>query len=188
MRTLPVTILAIALAAAWWHQTAGQSTPTIPVCVGTDGFTFIKPSGSCEAGRTRIELGAMTTTGPKGDTGETGPQGPQGPAGPQGEQGPKGDTGDPGLDGALAGWERVEHGVAYTFTGNAWQNIDVLCPTGKKVVGGGGFVEGQDYTNVVLASSAPYSVGEGWFAAFRNVAITTATVTIWVFAVCAYAT
>lgn len=51
--------------------------------------------------------------------------------------------------------------------------------------GGGGYVEGQDFTKVVLASSAPYSEGEGWFAAFRNLTPTTASVTIWVFAVCA---
>ena len=89
--------------------------------------------------------------------GVTGPQGEQGPAGPQGEKGDKGDTGDQGPAGA-DGADGVAAGLNCTtdqiikWSGSAWvcssteivsQTWDtpnggaILCPVGKKVIGGG---------------------------------------------------
>ncbi|MGH7563339.1 MAG: hypothetical protein ACREK5_02820 [Gemmatimonadota bacterium] len=71
-----------------------------------------------------------SVTGPQGPQGDTGPQGPQGP---QGLQGPQGDPG-------VSGYQRVTD----TGTGQAL----AVCPTGKRVLGGG-------HTPVLVFASFP---------------------------------
>ena len=164
-------------------------SPTIPACVGADGFTFIKPSGSCEAGRTRIELGATTTTGPKGDTGATGPQGPQGPAGatgatgPQGPTGATGATGPAGPAGGVTGYQQVEVARAVTLGVGGAENVEATCPSGKKAIGGGADI--NPLGRVVVQRSAPFVDGTGWQVIYMNTNNVSASTTIYAIAVCA---
>jgi len=66
------------------------------------------------------------------------PPGPQGPKGDPGAQGPTGDAGAPGISGR-------EYVIGAEVSVNPGQvgGAQVTCPTGKKVMGGGGGTEGN---------------------------------------------
>ena len=87
--------------------------------------------------------GAAGAQGPVGVTGSAGPQGPAGPAGAMGPAGaagatgpagPTGATGPTGPSGGMSGYERVTQ----TVNTGGWSVVTVVvCPTGKRAVGGG---------------------------------------------------
>jgi len=107
--------------------------------------------------------GAAGPQGPKGDPGAPGATGPQGPIGPIGVQGPQGSVGpqgpqglqgNPGIQGpagpqgpaganGVSGWERIVGASTATNTASA------DCSTGKKVVGGGYVISGDDNADVL---------------------------------------
>jgi hypothetical protein len=74
--------------------------------------------------------------------GAVGPQGPPGPQGPQGLQGAKGDRGAPGPTGpvGISGYEIVR--ASTTVPANTISTAQAPCPSGKKVIGGAGSVQG----------------------------------------------
>ena len=94
--------------------------------------------------------------GPKGDVGPAGPSGPQGPAGPAGPVGPVGSRGPVGPTGGLEGYAIV----SITISGEAETKfIDLPCPTGLSVIGGG-YAASRDDVSVPL--SLPVTDGTGW--------------------------
>ncbi|MBU1171878.1 MAG: collagen-like protein, partial [Proteobacteria bacterium] len=148
--------------------------------------------------------GAMGPQGPKGDTGLQGPEGlkgdkgdtgSQGIAGAMGPQGPKGDTGLQGPEGlkgdkgdqgdpGISGYGIVSNSASYTllsFGGNAGV-ISVSCPSGKKVLGGGGK---SDYNGNLLSESYPIPTGDGWTIKYTNQSSQTKMITLTVYAICA---
>jgi len=75
--------------------------------------------------------GDTGSAGPKGDTGAAGAAGPAGPAGPQGATGPQGPAGPGGLDGyEIVRRDGEVQPLSYSY-------LQVPCPTGKRVLGGG---------------------------------------------------
>lgn len=76
--------------------------------------------------------------------------------GPRGPQGPPGATGAPGAPG-VSGYELVH--VSTASDSISPKTMSVVCPGGKKVVGGGGYASLDAYT--VVSASWPVSDG-GW--------------------------
>jgi hypothetical protein len=111
--------------------------------------------------------------GPKGATGATGPAGPPGP---------KGDKGDTGAAG-ISGLERREASNGPDSTDKA---VDVTCPTGKRVIGGGAKVIGAGVDNVAITEAWPDSDGKTFHA--RAIEVSTGTTVNWTltgYALCA---
>ncbi len=139
--------------------------------------------GSCPRGTKATSWNRFAGQGPVGPAGRTGPRGipgPQGSAGPAGTAGPAGapgPQGDPGPVGAsgLAGVEIVTATQTLyartTSGGNPSSAAQAVCPSGKRVIGGG---YAQAYTgsgddsgwvsSVKVSVSQPFSVSgtEGW--------------------------
>jgi hypothetical protein len=134
--------------------------------------------------------------GPKGDQGPAGPQGdqglpgetgaqgiqgetgPQGPAGPMGPQGPAGSS-----TGGISGYEVIiaENTLAIGPGMNA--SAFVVCPSGKKVLGGGALTNQPD--SLFLYTSYPAGEDVGWVAWFHNYTNNTTTANIRAKAICA---
>jgi hypothetical protein len=142
--------------------------------------------------------GTPGAKGDKGDKGDTGPQGAQGDPGPQGAQGPQGDKGDKGDTGAqgaqgaagISGYEVVSDVSAFDST--PYKRWSVLCPAGKKAIGGGAEVfpsladPNRDTAPVVLRASTPSSGGgEGWYASGAETAAYTYDWDLTVYVICA---
>lgn len=81
--------------------------------------------------------------------------GPQGVPGPQGARGPQGPSG-------VSGVEIVEEETAEN--GNPVKGVEATCPSGKRVLGGGANVEGEDFASVAIDWNAPEG-SNAWFAA-----------------------
>ncbi|HET9771984.1 MAG TPA: hypothetical protein VFS16_13915 [Acidimicrobiia bacterium] len=103
--------------------------------------------------------GAAGPAGPPGPAGEPGPQGvvgPDGPPGPEGATGPRGPAGPPGSEGppgpqgargpaGISGFEMVTARVPAEGTNSEGRKrVTAQCPTGKRVVGTGASIEGDD--------------------------------------------
>jgi hypothetical protein len=104
------------------------------------------------------------------------PAGPQGSAGPQGPKGDKGDAGATGAPG-VSGWELVV-GSPKTILAGQEGYAEVMCPTGKKPIGGGG---GTADGGLAISNTGPNQ--SGWFADARNTAAS--AVDLRVYAICA---
>lgn len=100
--------------------------------------------------------------GPKGDTGPLGPKGVQGSQGPQGAQGPAGPAGPPGPAG-ISGYQQVSS-VGTVYAGDTAEKT-VLCPAGKKPLGGGVWTD-EPYVKTVF--SFPNTALTGWTAQVEN--------------------
>ncbi|CAN5119816.1 hypothetical protein BH23CHL1_BH23CHL1_05240 [soil metagenome] len=123
--------------------------------------------------------GATGADGPKGATGDTGAHGATGPTGPQGETGAAGPQGPAGV----SGYEQVV--TAYpnqSPIAGALRQYRADCPSGKKVVGGGGHVFGTAEGWLMRSSSA-----DGvnvWSVTFSNPETTNVPSTINITAIC----
>jgi hypothetical protein len=118
--------------------------------------------------------------GANGAPGPAGPQGPQGPAGPAGPQGPAGPAGPQGAPG-LAGVEVVESTRADNSLGT--KSLDVSCPGGKKLIGGGARIFGAG-GDVALDESYPKDATH-WSATAYEVNATLVNWHLIGFAICA---
>ena len=105
-----------------------------------------------------------------GPAGPAGPQGPQGPAGPQGASG-------------LAGVEIVK--AQSVLSSDTLRTLHVVCPAGKKVLGGGGLIVGAG-GDVALDESYPPSPS-AWRATAYEVNATGANWYLVTYAICASA-
>lgn len=114
--------------------TGDQGQPGVPGVAGRPG-----------------NAGPQGADGPPGPPGEPGPIGENGVAGGQGVQGIQGLQGVPGISGYILG-----SGEKTFFSGE--EELVLLCPDKKTVIGGGGSVSG---TNVRLTASEP-AAGAGW--------------------------
>ena len=89
-------------------------------------------------------------------SGPQGAQGDQGPKGDAGAQGQKGDTGSPGI----SGLEEVN--AVSAFDSNTTKFATAYCPEGKRVIGGGAYVNSGSGA-VAVRTSVPLSgAGAGW--------------------------
>ncbi len=115
--------------------------------------------------------------------GAGGPQGQQGPQGPQGPQGIQGSQGAPGQSG-ISGYEVVE--ASSQSNSNEWQNVEVLCPPGKKVLGGGAQAFSALSENFVLDASKPLAGDAGWYAQAQETSAIASPHVVHAFAICAH--
>jgi hypothetical protein len=85
------------------------------------------------------------------------------PAGPRGSAGAPGPTGGRGVPGApgVSGWERV-HNATGVVDANSSTDVEISCPSGKRVFGGGAYAPG-----LTLVSSFPAS-DTSWIVGVRN--------------------
>jgi hypothetical protein len=167
-----------------WNQTGPQGLP------GTIG-----PAGA---------IGPIGPNGNKGDPGPAGAPGLPGVIGPQGlpgDPGPKGDTGSPGPQGAvgpagasgISGYEIVSD--VSQFDSSASKAVSVLCPAGKRIIGGGAETfpsladPNRDAAPVLLKGSSVIGGGhEGWISQASEIGTYTFQWDLTVYAICANVT
>jgi len=108
---------------------------------------------------------------------------PSGPKGDKGDKGSKGDKGDKGDEGdvGVAGHQFLQ-GPLVSVAANQIGFATVTCPTGKRVLGGGGHVAGATAGAGFLWQSIPTSA-TAWRVAYKNTS--GSGVSIWAYAVCA---
>lgn len=141
-----------------------------------------------------LTIGGSGLPGPQGPQGPAGPAGPVGPAGPQGEPGPQGaqgivgTQGEPGATGpqgpqGLPGISNysvsTETVTQYVFTSRL--ELEIYCPFGSRVLGGGGW---SNHSDMVLVSSYPIG-GTGWGLSYRKLTDESLEVNIIKYAICA---
>jgi len=112
-----------------------------------------------------------------GIPGPAGSQGPAGPAGPQGAAGPAGPQGSPGVSGV----QIVSADSASDST--AFKPIDVSCPGGKKLLGGGARLYGAT-GDVALDESYPTDATT-WHAYGSEIVATAVSWHVTAYAICA---
>lgn len=180
-------------AAVQWDQTGlqGPAGDTGPAgATGAPGATGAQGATGA-AGATGAQ-GATGPAGPTGATGDTGAVGPTGATGATGATGPAGTS----MDTTTVLGRTVTVVSSATVTAVNFNIVNVTCPTGYEVVGGGVDVSNL-LTNVVTSSGPTYggtrlnfeadgqqAAASGWQASVRNDS-TTASSTMKVAAVCA---
>ena len=136
-------------------------------CYDKQGDVKVVASLPCPKGYTVLD---WNLTGPQGPAGATGATGPSGPAGVSGYE-------------VVGSWPTGDGDGVNT---NIFFHI--LCPTGKKVTGGGGFARNMLQAELVLARSIPSYDGGRWMVAFMksdgSVFLTTDHVMADLYAVC----
>jgi hypothetical protein len=140
---------------------------------------LIGATDSCKKSETALDWGIVGPpgpqgpAGPQGDPGPIGEIGPSGPTGLQGDPGPAGPQGPAGADGApgISGYQVIQGPVV---TGDGGTNLGsfnavVLCPAGKKPLGGGGL--NFSGVNYFIDLSRPHfsQLGAGWEVRFAPV-------------------
>jgi hypothetical protein len=129
------------------------------------------------------DIGPQGPAGPQGEhglQGEQGVQGPQGPRGLTGDKGDKGDTGPqgpagPAGSGGTSGYQIVTADAPVVGFGNT--ATTAVCPTGKKVLGGG------VWTNHSLVARSAPDGSTAWAGAVNDPFIDGETITV--YAICA---
>ena len=110
-------------------------------------------------------------TGERGPQGPRGEQGDRGPAGLPGQTGPKGDTGPAGEQGptGVSGYVVVvtPEDNATTIPKGQADRVGVVCPQGKKVLGGG-VAHFPENPTARVVESTPADTGTGWTALVFN--------------------
>lgn len=173
-------LLAFGMLFFWWNRAQGD-TPTIPICVGSNGFTFIQPNAACPGGQTLTQFpGPVGPQGPKGDKGDQGLQGSQGLTGDTGPQGLPG----PGGTG-LAGYSQVETSLFVAVLSGFSSSVTAFCPFNRKAIGGGADLSQFSGTHLQLVTSAPDVGGGSWTTKYYNPGTSTVFATIYAIAVCA---
>jgi hypothetical protein len=132
-----------------------QGVPGRTGAVGPAG-----PAGPAGATGDPGPAGAPGAPGAKGDTGATGPPGPQGDPGPAGAPGAKGADGATGPTGpaGVSGYTVVEQ----VQSGTGRIDAEADCPSGKNVVGGGGYVTAGDTSTAAIVWNTPNDTDTGW--------------------------
>jgi len=104
------------------------------------------------------------------------------PAGPTGARGPQGPAGPPGPAG-IAALERVD--ITTPTSSASPKTISAVCPSGKRVIGGGARVTGSGAPRVSIDEAFPDSDGTKFNGVAREVVATSLTWTLQVYAMCA---
>jgi hypothetical protein len=145
---------------------ASSNPPTLYACYNTAGQVAMSDLNQCKlsGGGRLVSWGTAQIPGP---TGPIGPVGATGLTGPTGATGTAGATGPAGASGyqvvsALSQWP--------ASGGETSAHAEVLCPAGKKVVGGGGgasIYQGVSFLqDGRLALSEPSVTGDRWVVDF----------------------
>jgi hypothetical protein len=161
-----ITVLAVpAMVSA---HGAGPTPGIIHACVNENSGTIkiVGPTDECRNNWVPLDWNAV------------GPPGPQGPVGPEGPEGPPGPVGDNGV----SEYEIVENSASVSLEPGEWGTVVAFCPSGKTVLGGGGFAPGN---SLVLADSYPVFGGSAWSVRFRNVGEGTVFAGVEAYATCA---
>ncbi len=162
----------------------GDVGPTGPVGpAGPEGP--VGPAGPAGPAGATGPAGAMGPAGPQGEMGPTGPAGPTGPQGPVGPQGATGATGPQGPAGISGQMIASTAMLTLNLMPNQQSSLDVTCPTGKRVLGGG-WETNNPSANVHALSSYPLSQ-TSWRVVIRLSQDTAATFGFRVWAVCGFA-
>jgi hypothetical protein len=111
------------------------------------------------------------------------PRGPQGPAGPAGAAGPAGPAGPQGPAG-IAGFDTVF--TTGSSNSVATRSLTAGCPSGKRVVGGGGTVLPANQPGVAITASY-MGADNTWIVRAREVSATGGNWSINAVAICANA-
>ena len=185
------TWLAIAGSALLAVAAASAAYATIPDGAGVIHTCYSKatgtwrpidyPSEKCKSGEMQLDFNQR---GPQGLQGLQGPAGPQGATGPAGLQGLPGAPGPPGI----SGLEAVS-GPYAPATESTPANAQVRCPTGKKVISGSEFINGDSLATVetvVQLGSGPLEGLSGWFVTAGRTAGATGNASIAAQAICAF--
>ena len=140
-----------------WATGGAQGAPGPRGPAGSRGPTGVAgPRG--ETGPTGLS-GSRGLQGPAGIQGPTGAKGPKGATGPKGETGPRGSRGPTGAQG-VAGpstGQTITGAIVTTGTAPGRSTLlaaDASCPTGTRLIGGGGAVwnDDQNYKTAMTAS------------------------------------
>ncbi len=83
----------------------------------------------------------------------------------------------------LQAWSGIEIVTELSPSDSINKSVSVKCPTGKKVLGGGGIAPG--YTGMILQQSTPLQDGSGWNIYVQESQPTTTMWAARVYAVCA---
>ena len=168
--------------------------PAVAALVAVIGVTAVAMAAggatSSKAGKLKVKCPARVLAGQKKVTcnllgklpaGPQGPQGPKGPKGAKGDKGQKGDKGDKGATGAtgVSGYEVVNQTFKEVFIENSGgmrglsEVKTVVCPAGKRVIGGGTNLgtnpsQNGQQRSVSVSMSAPNGTGTGWSAQLFN--------------------
>jgi hypothetical protein len=143
-----------------------------------DGTITGKDVKNRSLGTTKLSPTAVSSlTGARGPEGPAGQRGPQGPAGPTGQTGPQGETGPAGPAGpagpqgpiGVSGYVVVVTPVSQATTIDKGQagRVGVVCPDGKKVLGGG-VAHYPENGSARVVESTPADTGTGWTALVFN--------------------
>ncbi len=197
------SVVAVVLATGSVFVALGDPAPaTYYGCLKNGNLSSVDTSApaSCPNGATVISWnqqgpqgiqGPVGPQGPQGDVGSQGPQGIAGPQGPQGDVGPQGLQGPAGTSG-VTGYEivRADGASSSAFI----QTVAAYCPSGKKVLGGGGTVtfdtglSGEVDEGVAIHFSRPFTDGSAWdVQAVMTLSNTISTWHVSAFAICANA-
>jgi hypothetical protein len=97
-----------------------------------------------------------------------GPKGDEGDKGDKGDKGAKGDPGAAGPPGATA--YQVVTAASGALTQNAFTSVTATCPAGRKVLGGGAFINGvlNSGGSAHLITSRPTAGNTAWLATMAN--------------------
>jgi hypothetical protein len=114
------------------------------------------------------ERGPQGSQGPRGERGERGPAGFSGLPGPKGDSGPEGPQGPQGPVG-VSGYVVVVTPVsdATAIPKDQAGRVGVVCPQGKKVLGGG-VAHYPENGSARVVESAPADTGTGWSVLVYN--------------------
>ena len=139
---------------------------------------------NCKSTETSLnwnQEGATGSQGPIGPAGAPGPMGPPGPAGPAGAPGTPGATGPTGPAGpsgpGVSDYQLVYNEIA--LAAHAIDGVGAFCPSGERVLGGGG--DGDGFA-LILHTSSP-SANPGWFVTGENPSANDGKLRAW--AICA---
>jgi hypothetical protein len=166
-----LVILGAFLGASMVTMLDAQDEGTIYACANPAGQVHIVNDASeCKNQETSL---SWNETGPQGPAG---PEGPAGPAGPEGPAGPVGPAGPPGPVG-ISGYEIVTNVIQISAA--TVNQYDAVCPTGKRVLGGG--VQVTDSAATIFGTEPNGQTG--WRGEVYNPTPRNATMTV--YAICA---
>jgi hypothetical protein len=140
----------------------------LAISLGGTGYAALKlPANS--VGAAQLKKGAVTSVKVKDASLLAGDFKPgQLPAGAPGPRGDKGDKGDPGAQGPSgpagpAGLSNLQYVSAVSATDTiSPKSMQVQCPSGKKVVGGGHALSNAAKSAGTIAESSPLASLGGW--------------------------
>jgi hypothetical protein len=154
------------------YAATSGGTDVISACklnsVGT--IRLIDPSrsglaGNCSNLETEISWNQKGPAGPAGPKGDTGAPGEKGDKGDKGDTGATGAAGPAGANG-VSGYQLVSSAITTLPGGGSTSFGSAVCPTGKKVVGGGWDTDAS--TDVFVVSSTPNASGSAWLGTIQN--------------------